>query len=138
MHLRHRQRGLTLMGFIIVLIVGGFFAYMVMRIVPMYNEYSSVKKALDEVAQDPLANTADERKLRDMISRHFETSYVSSIDPMVNTFPKGVVIKRTSDGTTFSVNYDASVPFIYNISLVGHFEHVAGKAPAGKPLPGGA
>ncbi|MBS0457090.1 MAG: DUF4845 domain-containing protein [Proteobacteria bacterium] len=139
MQLQQAQRGITLMGFVIMLIVVGFFAYMVMRIVPMYSEYSSISKALDAVAKDPSANNADEVKIRDMISRHFETSYVNSVDPLVKTYPGGVVIQHTPNGLALSVNYDARVPFIYNIFLVGHFEHTAGAQPAaGKPLPGGA
>lgn len=136
MSLRNRQHGLTLMGFVIVLIVVGFFAYMAMRLIPMYNEYWSIAKALDEVVKDPTATNADETKLRDMISRRFETSYVDSIDPMVKAYPKGIVIKRSTEGLSLSVNYDASKPFISNISLVGHFEHTATNAP-GKPIPGG-
>lgn len=136
MNLRNRQQGLTLMGFVIVLIVVGFFAYMAMRIIPMYNEYWAICKALDEVAKDPTANNADEVKLRDMISRRFETGYVNSIDPMVKGYPKGILIKRAADGLTISVKYDADAPFISNIHLVGHFEHSAGNAPS-KPIPGG-
>ncbi|MBS0575965.1 MAG: DUF4845 domain-containing protein [Proteobacteria bacterium] len=136
MSLRNRQHGLTLMGFVIVLIVVGFFAYMAMRLIPMYNEYSSVVKSLDEVAKDPIAANAEEIKLRDMVSRHFETGYVSSIDPMKKAYPDGVVIKRSSEGTSLSVNYDAKAPLFYNVFLVAHFEHTATNAP-GKPIPGG-
>ncbi|MBS0213227.1 MAG: DUF4845 domain-containing protein [Proteobacteria bacterium] len=126
-----------MIGFVIVMCVVGFFAYMAMRLIPMYSEYSSVRKALDETAADPAFSSADETKLRDMISRHFETSYVNSIDPMVKTEPGGVVIKRTSQGTTLSVDYDARGALFYNISLVAHFQHTAGGTPDAKPLPGG-
>ena len=71
-----------------------------------------------------------------MISRRFETSYVDSIDPMVKGYPKGILIKRTAEGLSISVKYDADKPFISNISLVGHFQHTATNVPS-KPIPGG-
>jgi hypothetical protein len=123
MHMRRGQQGVTLMGFVIVLIVLGFFAYMAMRLIPMYSEYSSISKALDATVQDPIINGADPRKIRDMISRHFETGYVDSVQP------EDIDIKRTSDGVTLTVDYDASKPFIANLSLVGHFHHVASNIP---------
>lgn len=133
MYMRRGQSGISLMGFVIVLIVVGFFAYMAMRLIPMYSEYSSITKALDATVQDPAINSADVNKIRDMISRHFETSYVESIQP------EDILIKRPPNGgVELSVKYDASKPFFYNISLVGHFEHTASNVPgaAGKPAGG--
>jgi len=40
------QKGLTLIGFAIVLIVGGFFAYAAMKLVPVYTEYFGVVKSM--------------------------------------------------------------------------------------------
>ncbi len=133
MQMRRGQQGLTLMSFVVVMIVVGFFAYIAMRVIPMYNEFTSIKKALDATVQDPVINTADEHKIRDMISRHFEVSYVDAVDF------RDVKIKRTPAGVSLSVNYDVSKPFFYNISLVGHFEHTASNAPgvAGKTDAGG-
>ncbi|MBS0194445.1 MAG: DUF4845 domain-containing protein [Proteobacteria bacterium] len=131
------QQGITFMGFVIVMIVIGFFAYMAMRLIPMYSEFASIKKGLDATMQDPAINNMDDYHMRDAISRHFEVSYVDSIDPTVKTFPNGIVIKRTQEGLSFSVNYDARKPLFYNIFLVGHFEYTATNASTGKPIPGG-
>ena len=37
--MKRTQRGITLLGFIIVLAVVGFFAYVGMKLFPMYSEY---------------------------------------------------------------------------------------------------
>ncbi len=123
MDMRRGQQGLTLISFVIVMIVVGFFAYIAMRVIPMYSEFASIKKALDATVQDPAINTADEHKIRDMISRHFEVSYIDAVDY------REVKIKRTPTGVSLGVKYDASKPFFYNIDLVGHFEHIATNTP---------
>lgn len=39
---RKRSRGITLIGFLMLLGVVGFFGYMAMRLIPMYSEYMGV------------------------------------------------------------------------------------------------
>ena len=43
---RHAQQGMTLIGFLIVLAVAGFGAYVGMKLFPMYQEFYSVKSSL--------------------------------------------------------------------------------------------
>ncbi len=38
----HKQRGLTLIGFLFVLVLGLFFAYTGMKIIPSYLEYNAL------------------------------------------------------------------------------------------------
>ena len=44
MSLHHRTRGITLIGFLVLLVVVGFFVYLAMRLVPAYLEYMILKK----------------------------------------------------------------------------------------------
>ena len=48
-----KQEGITLMSFVMVLIVVGFFALMAMKLVPMYTEFHNMKSAVDEFAAQP-------------------------------------------------------------------------------------
>ncbi len=50
MSIRKRSRGITLIGFLFLLAVVGFFAYLAMRLVPMYVEYMGVVKSMEQVA----------------------------------------------------------------------------------------
>ena len=56
--LRSRQSGITLLGFIIVLAVVGFFAFLFMKLYPAYYEYynvvsamEAIKRAIDTIAK---------------------------------------------------------------------------------------
>ena len=98
--MRRGQQGLTLLGFIIVLIVLGCFAYIAMLLVPMYTEYYQVVKSLKGLAQDPESATWDDDKIRDRLARRFDIGYVTSI------LPKDVKIKRLQSGFTLSVDYE--------------------------------
>ena len=43
----NKPRGMTLMSFVIVLVVLGFFALIIMKLFPMYSEYYSLKKVME-------------------------------------------------------------------------------------------
>ena len=47
------QRGITLIGFIVVLAVVSFFFIIGAKLFPAYSEYNSVKSAMNEMAREP-------------------------------------------------------------------------------------
>lgn len=51
--MQHKVKGITLIGFVIVLVVAGFFAYTAMRLIPAYTEYFGVVKAMDQESKEP-------------------------------------------------------------------------------------
>lgn len=121
--MRRAQQGITLIGFIVVLVVLGCVAYLAMRLIPMYSEYFSVTKALNGVIADPGLSTMDERKIRDLISRRFEISYVDSIEA------KDVKFKRDQNGVVLSVDYEVRKPVVSNIDLIAHFQKTVSTSP---------
>jgi hypothetical protein len=48
-----KQEGLTLIGFGLALILAVFFAYVAMRLIPLYLEYHAVVGAMDRLQEDP-------------------------------------------------------------------------------------
>ena len=62
--MKRTQRGMTLIGFIIVLAVVGIFAYVAMKLVPMYSEYYAVKSALMGLRPNPASPTATRPRSR--------------------------------------------------------------------------
>ena len=51
--MNRKQSGMTMLGFLITLSVIMFFLYVGMKVVPMYIEFYSVKKAIASIAQSP-------------------------------------------------------------------------------------
>ncbi len=127
--MRHRQHGLTLIGFMMVLIVLGCVAYLAMRVIPPFIEYYSVVNNIKGVAQEPGITTMDEGRIRNLIGRRFNISYVESIEP------KDVKIIRDTNGMRFSVNYEVRKPVVYNVDLIMHFEKTVPVGSTGANVP---
>lgn len=115
-HAGQRQSGLTLLGFIIVLAVVGLFAYIGMKLVPMYSEYYAVKQALKGLAQEPGIANRDARRIKDLFFRRLYISYSENVKP------ENVLLKRNeTGGWTMTVDYELRKPMIANLDVVGKF-----------------
>ncbi|HEU4814361.1 MAG TPA: DUF4845 domain-containing protein [Xanthomonadaceae bacterium] len=114
--MKRNQSGLTLIGFVIVLAVVGVFAYVGMKLFPMYSEFYSVKQALKGLAAEPgIANT-DPAKVKDLLFRRLYVSYAENVKP------NNVKITRDGKGYVITVSYEVRRELIGNLDVVGKFE----------------
>ncbi|QWP76035.1 DUF4845 domain-containing protein [Lysobacter sp. K5869] len=113
--MKRNQRGITLLGFIITLAVVGVFAYVGMKLVPMYSEFYSVKRSLADLAKEPGAGSMDPAKARDLFFRRMDMSYVDSVKP------ENFKIRRSDRGMEINVDYEVRRPVIANLDVVGRF-----------------
>ena len=114
--MKRTQRGMTLIGFIMVLAVVGVFIYMGMKLIPMYSEYYSLKQALSSLARDPGITNNDPAKIKDLLFRRLDISYASNIKP------EHVKIVRKDAGYLMTVAYEVRKPLIANVDVVGRFD----------------
>jgi hypothetical protein len=78
---RTKQRGITLMSFVFVLMVLGFFAYTAMQLFPIYSEHMAVVDSMQALTEEPGVSSWDAPKIRNMLDRRFNVSYVDSVKP---------------------------------------------------------
>ncbi|HJU07254.1 MAG TPA: DUF4845 domain-containing protein [Rhodanobacteraceae bacterium] len=113
-----KQQGITLIGFVFVLIIVGFFIYMAMKLVPAYAEYMGVVKAMKTLAAEPdLASKTPEQIQSDLA---FKGSFQYVDDKTFS--PQNIHIKNGPGGGTLQVKYDKDIPFLYNIDFLLHFD----------------
>jgi Tfp pilus assembly major pilin PilA len=111
-----KQRGITLMGFIMVLIVGAFFALIAMKLVPIYSEFFSVKSSMKSIASDGLGEK-DISEIQTALQRKFDIDYVDSV-----TAKQARIVPGTG-GKQLNMNYEVRKPFVYNIDFVVKFDY---------------
>lgn len=113
------QHGITLIGFAIVLIVVGFFAYAAMKLVPVYSEYFSVVKSMKSLQSDAGIENMGIEEIRRKLEPIFDVQYVDE-----NDVPLSSVTLITANGQhSLNVAYSVQRPFIYNIDLLVHFNY---------------
>lgn len=115
--MKTKQSGVTLIGFLVILLVVGFFGFMAMKLVPAYTEYGGVVKAMNGIAGEGGSDKSLDGIRRDLMYK-FSMQYVDD-----NTIaPTDITITRNSGGaSTLNVSYDKDIPFMYNIDFLLHF-----------------
>ncbi len=112
-----RQRGMTFLGILIIIIVVGAWVYAGIRLVPKYLEYvrvaSTLEKVRDEFASNPGSTEFD---LRRAIERHFDIEMVTVIES------KDIEIRKEGGTFTLRANYEDTVPLVSNISFLLTFD----------------
>lgn len=111
-----RQKGLTLIGFLIVLSLVIFATYIGMRIGPLYMEYYSVVSAMNGVAKE---RGAAQISLFDARRKVLDRLYVSYASNNVNE--KHIKIVRRN-GVFLNVAYEVRKPLIGNLDVVAMFD----------------
>ncbi|WP_109125801.1 DUF4845 domain-containing protein [Dyella sp. C11] len=114
--MKTRQTGVTLIGFLIMLLVLGFFAFMVMKLFPAYTEYMGVTKAMNQLTSE--SGSKSPQEIRNDLMKKFDFQYVS--DDTIT--PQDINISRSGNATLVNVSYDKRIPFLYNIDFLVHFE----------------
>ena len=65
----HRQSGLTLIGFLLLLSVIGFTVFIGMRLFPVYQEYYAVTTAMKQLQQEPGIAQRNTKQIEDLLFR---------------------------------------------------------------------
>ena len=115
--MKAKQSGITLIGFLVVLMVVAFFGYMAMKLVPAYSEFMGVTKAMNQVASAGVeGKTLDDIRRDFMFKMGFQYVDDSTIKP------KDITITRANNAAQLNVMYEKRIPFVYNIDFLLHFE----------------
>jgi hypothetical protein len=104
------QRGVTMIGWIVILIPFVIVGYAAMRLLPVYLNYQKVAKTMETTASE-MKGSADAAAIRSTIDKHFDIDMVE--------FPTSKDIKITRDGQAWVMEcaYEDQAPFFSNISL---------------------
>ncbi len=107
---RRGQRGITLIGLVLWAIVIVFSALMVMKVFPTLNEFWTIKKSVQKIAQDNPTTVLDVRKA---FERQQNVEYsISSIGP------KDLQVTKEGDKLVIRFAYDKEIPLFDPVFLV--------------------
>ena len=115
--MQHRQRGMTMLGIIVVVVVVGAWVYAGIRLVPKYLEYMRVASTLEKVRDEFDSNPGStEFMLRKAIERHFDIEMVEVITA------NDIEIKKEGGEFTMRAAYEDTVPLAGNVSFLISFD----------------
>jgi hypothetical protein len=113
--MKSRQRGMTFLGLIIILLILSLALYAGIRLVPVFGEYMEVSRALEQVGDEHSAIDTNSQMIRNSLERRWDVEDIKGIGW------KEVVITKTSEGFEVVADYEVESPFIGNVHLLTKF-----------------
>ena len=114
--MRHSQRGITFIGWLILLIPIAIVGYAGIRLLPVYMNSMNVSKALSLVASEAKSGSAiTPMLLRTSIEKNFDVQAIE------HPAPKDLDVHREGDHMVINADYEDVVPMFGNVSLLVQF-----------------
>jgi hypothetical protein len=112
-----KQRGVTTIGWIFLLVPVAIVLYAAIRVTPEYLNYYKVIQALKETATQLKGDEAvSQASIRNAIERRFDTGYVD--EPKVSE----IEIAKGDTGWTMTADYEKPVPLFGNLYMLMIFK----------------
>ncbi len=118
---RSRQRGITVLGWIVLLAPLVIVAYAGIRIAPSYLNYLRVSKAIEQTQKEYNVNpgSINREAMRASLEKRFDTDYVEK--PKIDE----VTIRKTADEWMIETEYEEVIPLVANASILLTFAKTA-------------
>ena len=107
-----RQRGMTVIGMLMLLIVVAFVALIAMKVVPMYIQYFSIKSTIESVRKEPQVAQMSPTDIQNAIQKRFDIGYVDNITA------RDLKIRNDRNGRVLDLVYQDERSLFYGLSVV--------------------
>jgi hypothetical protein len=112
-----RQHGVTMIGWIFLLIPVALVGYAALRIGPEYFMYYKVVNAMEKTASGLKGDeTLNPQAIRQALDKHFDTGYVDGIDVA------DIGVTKGENGWVMAADYEKTVPVFANLYLLMQFK----------------
>lgn len=112
----NRQRGITLGGVFIFMMLMGFAAYIAARVLPGYMDYWTVQRIMKNVFEMPDFKDAKENAIRAKFNKELQ------INNMKTVTGDDLIVEWVPNGVRLSVSFSIKQPFMGPVSLCLDFQ----------------
>lgn len=114
--MRKHQRGMTMIGFLVLMVPVAIVVYAGIRLTPVYLNYMRVAHCLDQVGAEVDGQTATTDAIRNALGKHFD------IDSIEYPEVKDIKVTRTGHTWLMEADYDEQAPLFANLSILVTFD----------------
>lgn len=111
-----RQRGLTIIATILILVAVGLVALLAIKIVPIYLDYNNVRSTIGGLRDDARVRSMSRTDARTALQRRFDIGYVNIIKAT------DLDIREQGPDLLITVDYEDRRNVVANVDVVVHFK----------------
>ena len=117
-----KQRGVSLGGLVMVLILFMVLAMFAMKLIPAYMENGKIQKAFDAIVRDPAMQNATAADIRNAYYKR-----ANIMDAVTRVNQGDIEINKEDGQLKLSASYNTKIPLAGNVSLLIEFNPKAPK-----------
>lgn len=113
-----KQKGITMWGIMLIILIGLFFLFLFFKLFPAYMEDAQISSVLSTFASSPGARSKPPHMVITSIERRFDIEGVKNANPLKD-------IKIVPDGNTYAIELDylVEIEMLGNASVLLDFNH---------------
>ena len=111
-----QQRGISLIGWAVILLVAVVLGTAALRMVPAYMEHNTISSSIKSLMQDSKTALMSPREVQDALNKRFKINQVNVISA------NDLAISKEGGILKISTDYEVREPMFYNVSIVMTFQ----------------
>ena len=115
-NLSKRQSGMTMIGFLLMFMLIGFFALLVIKIAPIYLEHFKIQSSLESLKKDSDFATRSKDEILSTLQKRWD---INSVDRVT---AKDVTISRQGGKLKVQIAYEAVEHIMGNVDVLVTFD----------------
>ena len=111
-----KQRGVTALGWMVILALIGFFVFIGLKLFPIFAENFSVTSSLKSLKEEPQVTKKTKAQINTLVARRFQINNVK------NAGKKNITITKKSGVLTVNCKYSVTTKLFGPLSLIADFD----------------
>lgn len=111
------QKGITMWGIMVIILVSVFFLFLFFKLFPAYMQDFEIGSQLESISSEPNARNMTPADVMTAIEKRFE------IEDIDNVKPREAKIVAEGNGLAIDLNYSIEIEMLGNASVVLYFNH---------------
>jgi hypothetical protein len=113
--MKRTQRGVTMIGWIVLLIPVAIVGYSAIRLIPIYLNYTKIARSMSQLATESSVSDSAQG-IRFALEKRLDIEQVEFPDS------KDFVIRRDGQSWVVEIDYEDGAPLMSNVSLAAKFK----------------
>lgn len=113
---RRRQRGLTLIGFLMLMGLVGFVALFAVRVGPIYFDHYLIRTTIDSLQKDPDLHSKTREEILGLLRNRWDINNIETVKD------KDIKITREDGAIKLHLKYDVARNVFGNLDVLVHFD----------------
>jgi hypothetical protein len=116
MQSKHNQSGMTMISWVVVLLVLGFFFLIILRMFPIYIDRFKVNSSMESLKIEPELSAKSVPEIRQLLLNRLD---INDVDIVV---PGNILIERADTGTNVTVKYEDRKNLFGDVDVVVRYD----------------